>query len=82
MRYVDKTNVDDIRVMLTEILSLLESGSRTSPVTDVNCIRQDCLCLRCSYFSTCNFRCDLCRDYRGQNPVKLCGLKLQRDKGF
>lgn len=80
VRYVDRTNADDIRVMLTEILELLKSGSPSSPVTDVNCIKNDCLCLKCDYFSRCKVRCDLCRKYKGENPVKMCGLKLQRDR--
>ena len=80
VRYVDKTNADDLRVMLTEILGLLRSGAPTSPTTDVNCVRQNCLCLKCSYFERCDIRCELCRDYRGQNPISMCGLKLQRDK--
>lgn len=79
VRYVDKTNADDIRVMLTEILSLLQSGSKTSPTTDVNCIRNECLCLSCSYFASCKERCDLCGDYKGQFPVSMCGKKTQRD---
>ena len=80
VRYVDKTNSDDIRVMLTEILSLLQSGSTASPLTDVNCIRQECLCLSCSYFPGCNDRCDICGDYKGQYLVFFCGSKLQRDR--
>lgn len=82
VRYVDKTNADDLRVMLTEILELLRSGSEASPVTDVNCVRQNCLCLSCDYYSRCDFRCDLCRDFRGQNPVRICGVKLQRDRNL
>ena len=78
--YVDKTNADDLRVMLTEILTILRSGSLTSPVSDVNCIRHKCLCLSCNYHEHCSDRCDNCRDYRGQHPVKMCGLKMQRDK--
>lgn len=77
--YVDKTNSDDIRVMLTEILELLRSGSPSSPLTDINCIRQKCLCLKCGYYSTCKIRCELCVKYKGEHPVKLCGVKLQRD---
>lgn len=80
VRYVDKTNADDIRVMLTEILSLLRSGSENLPTTDINCIRQNCLCLSCLYFSKCTECCQLCTKYRGQHPVRLCGLKLQLDK--
>ncbi|MCM1165877.1 MAG: hypothetical protein NC299_09740 [Lachnospiraceae bacterium] len=79
VRYVDKTNADDIRVMLTEILELLRSGSSSSPMNDPNCIRHDCLCLRCAYFSMCKERCAFCTEYKGQHPVKMCGLKLQRD---
>ena len=80
IRYVDKTNADDIRVMLTEILTLLRSGSESSPVTDVNCVKHNCLCLSCNYFPNCKERCKICRSYRGQHPVKMCALKLQRDK--
>lgn len=80
VRYVDKTNSDDLRVILTEILELLQSGSPSSPVTDVNCIRQNCLCLNCDYFSRCKIRCDLCRKYKGENPVIMCGLKLQLER--
>lgn len=79
VRYVDKTNSDDIRVMLTEILSLLQFGSKSSPLTDVNCIRQECLCLSCNYFSSCKDRCDIC-SFKGQFPVSFCGSKLQRDR--
>ena len=79
VRYVDKTNSDDIRVMLTEILSLLHSESESSPTTDVNCIRHQCLCLSCSYFSSCADRCVMCKDYKGQFPVRMCGLKTRRD---
>lgn len=82
VRYVDKTNADDLRVMLTEILGLLRSGAPTSPTTDVNCVRQNCLCLKCSHFERCDVRCNLCLDYRGQNPVIMCGLKLQRDRNL
>lgn len=78
IRYVDKTNADDIRVMLAEILRLLKSAD--SPVTDVNCLRHDCLCLKCSWFISCQDRCKLCTKYRGEHPVKLCAIKLLRDK--
>ena len=81
IRYVDKTNSDDIRVMLTEILELLRSGSPSSPITDVNCIRNKCLCLSCPYYSRCKVRCTQCREYKGEHPVRMCGLKLQRDRG-
>ena len=80
VRYVDKTNSDDIRVMLTEILSLLQNGSKTSPTTDVNCIRQECLCLSCEYFASCKDRCDMCKNYKGQYPVRLCAKKLDLDR--
>lgn len=80
VRYVDKTNADDIRVMLTEILELLRSGSSGSPMTDVNCIRHNCLCLNCAYYSSCDMRCSFCRNFKGENPVKLCGRKLQLDR--
>lgn len=82
VRYVDKTNADDIRVMLTEILELLRSGSSNSPITDVNCVRHNCLCLNCRYFSDCDKRCNLCTNYRGEHPVKLCAHKLLRDKSI
>lgn len=74
IRYVDKTNADDIRVMLTTIIGLLSPG--TSPVTDVNCVRHDCLCLKCSLFTTCESKCKLCVDFKGQHPVKLCANKV------
>lgn len=70
IRYVDKTNSDDIRIMLTEILSLLKDGR--SPSTDINCIRQRCLCLECPLFSSCSERCKLCEDFKGHHPVKMC----------
>lgn len=78
IRYVDKTNADDIRVMLSEILELLRSGE--SPRQDVNCIKNDCLCLHCSFFSSCKERCALCRDFKGQRPIKMCALKMQRER--
>lgn len=80
VRYVDKTNADDIRVMLTEILELLRSGSVDSPVTDVNCVRYNCLCLSCRYFSDCDKRCNLCINYRGEHPIFMCATKLLRDR--
>lgn len=79
VRYVDRTNSDDIRVMLTEILDLLKSGSPSSPVTDINCIRNKCLCLNCAYYSRCDIRCKQCSKYKGEYPVRMCGVKLQRD---
>lgn len=78
IRYVDKTNADDIRVMLTEILHLLRSGS--PQMTDVNCIKYDCLCLKCHYFADCQDKCKLCIKYKGQHPVKMCAVKVLRDK--
>lgn len=80
IRYVDKTNSDDIRVMLSEILQLLRSGSADSPLTDINCIKQRCICVNCAYFSSCDSRCKLCRSFRGEHPVSLCAVKLLRDK--
>ena len=79
VRYIDRTNSDDIRVMLTEILELLKSGSESSPLTDVNCIRNNCLCLKCAYYSRCELRCKLCKNFKGEFPVRTCGVKLQRD---
>ena len=81
IRYVDKTNADDIRVMLSEIISLLKSGSSRSPLTDVNCIRHDCLCLRCSYFENCDIKCEYC-SYFGENPLRMCAIKVIRDKNL
>ena len=78
VRYVDKTNADDIRVMLTEILSLLGSGS--APEADVNCIRHSCLCLSCPLSSKCSERCKLCNEYKGQHPVKLCAQLVLYNK--
>ena len=80
VRYVDRTNADDIRVMLTEILELLKSGSPSSPATDINCIRNNCLCLSCAYYSRCDIRCKLCKKFKGEHPVRMCGVKLQRDR--
>lgn len=81
IRYVDKTNADDIRVMLTEILQALKPNGIT---TDVNCVRHDCLCLKCPLAATkCDVHCKLCQDYKGQHPVKMCGnytLYLMRRK--
>lgn len=57
-----------------------QSGSKTSPLTDINCVRQNCLCLSCDYFSSCKEHCKLCTAYRGQYPVRLCGKKLQLDR--
>lgn len=82
IRYVDKTNADDLRVMLTEIRELLLSGYPKAPLSDVNCVRHNCLCLTCSYNTDCDIRCDRCSDFRGQNPVRLCGVKLQRDNNL
>ena len=82
IRYVDKTNADDIRVMLTEILELLQSGSPGSPITDVNCIRNNCLCLKCAYYPRCDDRCKLCKKYKGEHPVSMCGRKLQLDRNL
>lgn len=70
IRYVDKTNADDIRVMLTEILQALKPNGITA---DVNCVRHDCLCLKCPLADRCNVRCRLCKNYKGQHPVKMCG---------
>lgn len=81
VRYVDRTNADDIRLMLTEVLALLKSGSPDSPTTDINCIRNNCLCLNCAYYSRCDIRCKLCNKYKGEYPVRMCGVKLQRDMG-
>ncbi|GEM_PF-6221251 len=80
VRYVDKTNADDIRVMLKEILELLHSGSPSSPTTDVNCIKNNCLCLKCDYFARCDIRCKLCTEYKGESPVRMCGVKYMRDR--
>ncbi len=80
IRYIDKTNSDDIRIMLTEILMLLHNGN--NPITDVNCIKNDCLCLHCDYFARCKISCDLCKSYKGEHPIKMCALKALRDKGF
>ncbi len=70
IRYVDKTNADDIRVMLTEILQVLKPNGIAA---DVNCVRGDCLCLKCPMIDKCDKRCKLCKDYKGQHPVKMCG---------
>ncbi len=80
IRYVDKTNADDIRIMLTEILKLLHSPN--SPTTDVNCVKHGCLCLHCDYFPNCKIKCDLCKHYKGENPIKMCGVKSLRDMGY
>ena len=74
VRYVDQTNADDIRVMLAEVLQLLKSGSAPA---DVNCVRNNCLCLQCPVSDQCQDRCKYCRSYRGERPVKLCGRRLQ-----
>lgn len=71
IRYVDKTNADDIRVMLTEILGLLRAEERY----DINCVRHECLCLSCPIRDRCSDRCLMCVDYKGQHPVKLCGKR-------
>ena len=71
VRYIDKTNADDTRVMLTEILRILRAG--TSPVmADVNCVRNRCICLTCPLADRCEDKCKQCKEYKGQNPVKLC----------
>ena len=76
IRYVDKTNADDIRVMLTEILRILNAdGADAAP--DVNCVRNNCICLSCPVKDRCSDRCSRCRDYKGQYPVKLCARRLQ-----
>lgn len=78
IRYVDKTNADDIRIMLTEILRLISADERAR--SDINCVRNKCLCLSCPIFSSCSDRCSLCHDYPGQRPVKLCGKRLQIER--
>lgn len=80
VRYVDKINADDIRVMLSEILGLLKSGGSTS-VNDVNCVRNHCICITCPVYATCKERCKICRDFRGQFPVRMCGKRLQIERG-
>lgn len=73
IRYVDKTNADDIRVMLTEILTLLKSPQVQA---DINCIRNKCLCLDCPGWDRCDDKCNMCRNYKGEHPVKLCARRL------
>lgn len=90
VRYVDKTNADDVRIMLTEILKILRSskkheqpGADERSNFDVNCLKYRCLCLSCRlYPDTCNEHCKLCRDYPGQHPIKLCGKKMLFEKGM
>lgn len=79
IRYVDKTNEDDIRVMLTEILRILRPES-ASAAADVNCVRNNCICLSCPLADRCKDRCDLCKDYKGQIPVRMCGKRLQYER--
>lgn len=79
IRYVDKTNADDLRVMLTEILQLLRTGDQIVR-SDVNCVRHNCLCIRCDYFSSCSDRCKLCINFRGEHPISMCAVKVLRDK--
>lgn len=74
VRYVDKTNADDIRVMLTDILNLLKSSAAPA---DVNCVRHQCICLNCPVSDYCDDRCNFCKSYKGEYPVKLCGRRLQ-----
>lgn len=76
IRYIDKTNADDIRVMLSEILSLLKPKSAAA-IADVNCLRNECICLTCPLSHTCKERCDICIKYKGQHPVKLCAKQVQ-----
>lgn len=79
VRYVDRTNADDIRVMLSEILGLLKSGGNSS-VNDVNCVRNHCICITCPIHTKCQDRCKLCCDYKGQRPVRMCGKRLQIER--
>lgn len=81
VRYVDKVNADDVRVMLAEILRILRPESATA-TADVNCIRHNCICLTCPIADRCNERCLLCKDYKGQRPVWLCGRRVQVERGL
>jgi len=80
LRYVDKTNADDIRVMLSEILRLLRPESAAANA-DINCIKHECICVKCPLSDKCMERCGLCKDYKGQNPVRLCARRAQFLRG-
>ena len=76
IRYVDKTNADDVRIMLTEILRILRPESAVSH-SDINCVKNECICLSCPLSHACADRCGNCREYKGQYPVRMCGKRLQ-----
>lgn len=80
IRYIDKTNADDVRVMLSEILRILKPES-ASATADVNCIRNKCICITCPISDRCNDRCLLCKQYKGQYPVRLCGRRRLIERG-
>ena len=80
VRYVDKTNADDVRIMLTKILNILEPEGAAANA-DINCIKHECICVNCPLSDRCMERCDLCKDYKGQNPVRLCARRIQHLRG-
>lgn len=80
VRYVDKTNADDVRVMLTEILRILRPDSATA-TADINCTRNKCICLTCPIGDRCKDRCCFCTKYKGQHPVRLCGRRRLIERG-
>ncbi len=79
IRYIEKFSDGDIAQLLGEILRLLNSP--IAPADDINCIKSNCLCLDCPAVSICKDRCNLCREWKGESPVKLCALRVKFMKG-
>lgn len=75
VRYIEKFSDGDIAQLLCEILRLLHSP--VVPSEDINCIKSGCLCLDCPASSICKHRCELCRNWKGENPVRLCGVRTE-----